>query len=254
MIVYKITNLQTGKIYVGKTNKNLETRFLQHVRNGRKIHGSSLICKSLREYGTINHKIEILEQCKPSDNILEREQHWIDKLDSLHLGYNIKNEYLVDTPPEYWGDSEKAAKNLSEGTTWNKGISPPTTTRNKISKTKKRKHELGLYKDSYGHKHTEETKKKLSIIAENRAPASEETRKKISLSSENREFFYNPNEKKRINVKKGDPIPRGYIRGKGTCWVNKDEKSLSIDIWDKEKYIEQNYKEGRVNVGKNSKN
>lgn len=31
--------------------------------------------------------------------------------------------------------------------------------------------------------------------------------------------------------------------------MNKDTKNISIDIWDKEKYINEGYNEGRVNVG-----
>jgi group I intron endonuclease len=73
--VYKITNMQTKKSYVGKTIKmHVKERFYEHVSNARKIEGSSMIAKSLREYGTINHTIEILESCE--DNLLlEREQY-----------------------------------------------------------------------------------------------------------------------------------------------------------------------------------
>jgi group I intron endonuclease len=155
--VYKIINNITEKIYVGKTIKSLEERFKEHISNARKIRGSSLISKSLREYGTINHSIELLEECDNSI-IFQREQYWINKYCSLFTGYNIKNEYIEDINKKYWGNPIKAQENISKGFNWNNGISPKNDTREKISKTKKKKYELVFYKDSYGHKNTNETK------------------------------------------------------------------------------------------------
>lgn len=246
-IIYKITNLQTNKVYIGKTTQTIEIRFKEHISNGRKLHGSSEISKSLREYGTINHKIEIIEECS-DEFLLQREQYWIDEFNSLYTGYNIKNEYL-DYTPNYWGNKEVAISNIENGLQWNKNISPPETTRNLISTTKKKKYKLGLYEGSFGHKHTEETKARLSTIAKMRPKPSIEHKEKLRLQSTGRLFYYNLIERKRICIKQNDVVPTGYIKGKGTCWVNKDTKNISIDIWDKEKYINEGYNEGRVNVG-----
>lgn len=244
--VYKITNVITGKRYVGKTIKeNLEQRFNEHIRNGRKISHSSLISKSLREYGTINHTIELLEECDNSI-ILKREQYWIDQLNSLYLGYNIKNEHLEELEANYWGNENKARENLSKGLAWNKGISPKHETRDKISKTKKKKYVLGLYPNSFGHKHTEETKARLSEIAKNRPKPSEETKKKWTNQSKDRKFYHNVSLKNRISIKDYDSIPEGYVPGKGTCWVHKENTSIYISIWEKQNYIDNGYKEGRV--------
>lgn len=244
--IYKITNNITGKAYVGKTIRDtLQQRYAEHVSGGRKIERSSLISKSLREYGTINHTIDLLEECDDSI-VLQREQFWIDALDTLYLGYNIKNEHLEEVESNYWGDKIKAQENIAMGITWNKGISPKKDTREKISKTKIKKYKLGLYKDSFGHKHTEETKKRLSDIARNRPKPSSETIKKWIDQSKNRRFYYSIALKNRISVKEGDLIPEGYILGKGTCWVHKENTSISIDIWDKQMYIDNGYEEGRI--------
>lgn len=165
-IIYKITNNITGKIYVGKTINTLEYRFNSHVSNGRNIKGASKIAKSLREYGSLNHSIELLEECI-EEKVFEREQYWIDKLNTLYVGYNIKNEFSEKKESAYWGERNRAKENLKRGDVWNKGISPNDSTRKKIGETRKRKHSLGLY-ENYGHKHTEETKKYLSEIAKKR--------------------------------------------------------------------------------------
>lgn len=243
--IYKITNIITGKIYVGKTIRGLSERFDEHVKSRRSLLGCSLISKSLREYGTINHKIEVLEENVSVDIILKREQYWIDKLDTLHIGYNVKKEYIERESKRYWENIEIAKNNIALGETWNKGISPPENVRESISKTKKRKYELGLYVGVYGHKHSEETKKNLSIIARNRPKASSETKQKISNSSSDRIWCYSLFEKKRIFIKANEKIPDGYIKGKGCCWVTKNNENLNIDIWDKEKYLKMNYDEGR---------
>lgn len=243
--IYKITNMITNCVYVGKTVKDIQQRFNEHIRNGRKIHGSSKISKSLREYGSLNHKIEILEICN-NNVILEREQFWIDELNTLHIGLNIKNE-KVCKEYEYWGNPEKALQNIASNDVWNKGISPSKKTRKKISETKKKRYELGLY-ENYGHTHTEETKKKLSEIAKNRESTSDNTKNKIGESSKGRKFYYNINDKKRIFVKSNEPVPSGYVQGKGMVWVSKNGKNQYIDIWDLQDYLNKGYVEGRVYV------
>ena len=246
--IYKITNTITNLEYVGKTVNNIDKRLDEHISNGRKIGGSSKIAKSLREYGSLNHKIEVLEVCE-NDIILEREQQWIDKLNTLHTGLNIKNEKL-DVEYQFWGNPEKAKQNMDSNEVWNRGISPPEEVRKKISETKRKKHKLGLY-ENYGHSHSEETKKKLSEIAKNRGPISDNTRKKISESSSDRKFYHSVIDKKRISIKSTDPIPSGFVEGKGTAWITKDRKNISIDVWDLDEYISYGYGEGRHVVRKN---
>ena len=246
--IYKITNLVTNKVYVGKTCNSIEDRFNQHISKGRLLQGTSQIAKSIREYGTINHKIEVLEECH--DNVLQREQHWIDTLNTLHIGYNVKNEYLEDGKRSYWEDENVAMRNLDAGKVWNAGISPSIKTRTRISETMRVRRSLGLYENSYGHKHTEETRQKLSEIAKNRPPTSPETREKLRQRSTGRTCYYSTVEKKRIFLNIGDPVPDGYVKGKGTCWVTKDEETMSVDIWEKHTYISAGYIIGRKICGK----
>lgn len=242
--IYKITNTLTNLEYVGKTVKDINERFVEHIRNGRKIMGASQIARSLREYGSLNHKIEILEVCD-NDVLLEREQHWIDKLNTLHIGLNIKNEKLNnDNDTQYWGNHEKAKQNIDGNEVWNKGISPSEEVRKKISETKRKRYALGLYKN-YGHSHTEETKRKLSDIAKKRPPISNITRKKIVEASRDRKFYHNVSDKKIVCIKSDETIPNGYVEGKGMIWVTKDKKNLNINVWDLDEYINRGYKRGR---------
>ena len=246
--IYKITNTATNLVYVGKTVHDINKRFDEHISSGRKINGSSQISKSLREYGSLNHTIEVLEDCE-NNLLLEREQYWIDKLNTLHIGLNIKNEKL-QKEHQFWGFPERAKQNIYNNEIWNKGISPPKEVRKKISETKRKKQQLGLY-TNYGHVHTEETKNRLSEIAKNRAPISDTTKKKLREQSSDRKFYHSMLDKKRISIKSNDDIPCGYVEGKGTVWVTKDGKNISIDVWDLNEYINYGYEKGRYVVRKN---
>jgi group I intron endonuclease len=89
MIVYKITNLTNGKIYVGRTKKSIEKRFKEHVREAS-YNCKYYFHKALRKYGSDNFSLEILEE---NDFIVEnkREEYWIEKLNANDhsVGYNI---------------------------------------------------------------------------------------------------------------------------------------------------------------------
>jgi group I intron endonuclease len=84
--VYRLTNLENGKFYVG-SSVDLGCRFTTYycfiyisVRTK-----SSLICRALLKYGYSKFKVEILEYCG-KEILLQREQYY---LDLLKPEYNI---------------------------------------------------------------------------------------------------------------------------------------------------------------------
>ena len=84
MIVYKITNLINGKIYIGQTTRTIEERFEEHK------YAKSYIGKAIRKYGVENFKIGIIEQCQTKEELNERELYWISKCNSkAPNGYNL---------------------------------------------------------------------------------------------------------------------------------------------------------------------
>ena len=81
MIIYKITNLLNGKIYIGKDSKN-----------DPNYYGSGIIIKkAILKYGISNFVKDVIEHCETLEVLNDREKYWICKFDSRNpdIGYNI---------------------------------------------------------------------------------------------------------------------------------------------------------------------
>jgi len=81
MVIYKITNLINGKIYVGQDMANNPNYFGSGTR----------ILTSIKKHGKENFIKEIIEICSSLEELDEREIFWIKELDSTNrsIGYNI---------------------------------------------------------------------------------------------------------------------------------------------------------------------
>ena len=89
--IYKITNIITGKSYIGATSKPVNVRWKQHVRDSRKDRCKfRSLYQAIRKYGKDNFKFYIIEKC-PEDILSEREIHYIKQYNSLshQEGYNL---------------------------------------------------------------------------------------------------------------------------------------------------------------------
>ena len=84
MIIYKITNLINGKIYIGQTKFTVEKRFKEHAK------ADSPLGHAIRKYGKKNFKAEVIETCQTFTELNEREIFWIKELNcKVPNGYNI---------------------------------------------------------------------------------------------------------------------------------------------------------------------
>lgn len=89
MIIYKITNNITGKMYVGKTSTTLKKRWKHHCYQG-KSNRCIYLKNAIKKYNKENFSHEIIEECS-KDIVDSREIYWIAKLNTLApLGYNLR--------------------------------------------------------------------------------------------------------------------------------------------------------------------
>lgn len=88
MIIYKITNIVNGKIYVGCTTGTLERRWRRHVDRRK---DRTLLARSILKYGAESFLIEQIDSAKSEKEMFEKEIFWIQELNSINrsIGYNM---------------------------------------------------------------------------------------------------------------------------------------------------------------------
>ena len=84
MEIYKLVNKKNGKVYIGKTTRNVNERIKEHMRKDKTV-----IDKAIQKYGIDNFSIDVLERVETVEELDEKEMHWINVYDSLvPKGYN----------------------------------------------------------------------------------------------------------------------------------------------------------------------
>ena len=85
--IYKITNNQNGKIYVGQTSKTLQERLDKHFYCSAHENRQQKFYSDILNYGRNAFSIELIEEC-PDEMANIVESYWIYKLNSIETGYN----------------------------------------------------------------------------------------------------------------------------------------------------------------------
>lgn len=181
-IIYKATNRNNGKIYVGQTIKSLEHRKQAH-KSKAKTEKTTYFWRALTKYGFDAFDWDIVCDIEaPTDILLIEylnitEQIWIAELNTINhnKGYNLTEGGLNGKL------SDETKKKLSE---INKGNCHSDETKKKISESLsgEKNHNFGLTGKKnhlWGKHHSEESKKKMSQLAKGRKH-SDETKKKLS--------------------------------------------------------------------------
>jgi group I intron endonuclease len=103
--IYKITNINTKKIYIGSSN-NIKRRFKEHLRllENNKHHSAKLQRSYNRTKDKSVFKFEILEKVRDENKLKEREQYYIDLYNAFNTGYNCCAE---SDNPKYTYENEK---------------------------------------------------------------------------------------------------------------------------------------------------
>ena len=88
MIIYKVTNLSNGKVYIGKTTLTLNTRKARHYASANR--GSETnFHRALRVYSTECFKWEISSKANDENQLNELEILYIKEYNSYKEGYNM---------------------------------------------------------------------------------------------------------------------------------------------------------------------
>lgn len=146
MIVYKVTNKDNGRVYIGQTIGNLKKRKAAHIvfaKRGSKIY----LHRAIRKYGINRFKWQVLCICPNIDSLNEQEEYYIVYYNSINNGYNLMsggNNSL---------HSKRTKKKMS-------------TTRIELELSKGENNPMygkrGEDSSRYGKSHSDETKEKMS--------------------------------------------------------------------------------------------
>ncbi len=88
--IYKITNIEDGKCYVGQS-LNVAQRWVQHCRRGTGAEAptNNKLYPILYSLGVENFTFELIEECEPSQ-LNEREKYYQEVFHAQDFGYSIK--------------------------------------------------------------------------------------------------------------------------------------------------------------------
>lgn len=89
--IYKITNDINGKVYIGKTEKNIQSRWISHLQAARQYKQTEKrpLYDAFQKYGIQHFHIEQIEETNDTE---EREQYWINYYRS-YIGFIDCNGY-----------------------------------------------------------------------------------------------------------------------------------------------------------------
>ncbi len=84
-VIYKVTNLINGKIYIGQTTHSVDSRFADYSKSKY-----SIIGKAIKKYKPESFKKEIICRCNSIEEMNHREAYYIRLFKTLApLGYNL---------------------------------------------------------------------------------------------------------------------------------------------------------------------
>ncbi|MBR1805456.1 MAG: GIY-YIG nuclease family protein, partial [Selenomonadaceae bacterium] len=84
-VIYKITNTDNGKIYIGQTTRTVEERFQEHMDS------PFLIGRAIRKHGVDKFTIEVIATCETKEELDAQEIRFIAEYDCITpKGYNCK--------------------------------------------------------------------------------------------------------------------------------------------------------------------
>lgn len=90
MLIYKATNKLNKKSYIGKTERALNTRISEHIRDSKKENITSYFHRALKKYGIDNFEFTILAETNNEADLNNLEIEYIANLNTLKPnGYNI---------------------------------------------------------------------------------------------------------------------------------------------------------------------
>ena len=195
--VYKIINDVNDKVYVGRTTRNIHSRWLEHIKSANSGDMRHIYC-AMRKYGVEHFSIQLIETCDTLDEMIRKEAYWCKQLNAYFNGYNM-TEAGEQNPME-----AKKTKDHHDAVMRDQEI------RNKISSSMKK---IRLESDKTTLIHKGKIGKR---VAENELPKYFSLGYSLGSNAKGKIRIYNPNTKKESTIWEenlDEYIKLGWIRG-----------------------------------------
>lgn len=114
MWIYKITNIQNNKIYIGQTIRPIQNRFHRHMNDALNNILDTHFARAIRKYGKDNFIIEQIDQAQTQDELNKKEQYWIQYYNSVQNGYNETDAISKCGGNTYQSKTEKEMEVIKE--------------------------------------------------------------------------------------------------------------------------------------------
>lgn len=131
--VYRIVNLLDKKFYIGSSKRSERWReHRYHLRRG--THVNAYLQAAWNLHGERAFSFEILEKGVSIENIYEREQHWLDTTNAILLGYNLSKITKGSSMSE---EAKQAMSKRLKGNQYTLGLRHTEESRRKMSLARK---------------------------------------------------------------------------------------------------------------------
>ena len=87
-VIYKITNIQNNKSYIGQTIRPPAQRFARHINDAIRGVLDTHLARAIKKYGSQNFIMEVIDEADSQEELNQKEQFWIFSLDTVKNGYN----------------------------------------------------------------------------------------------------------------------------------------------------------------------
>ena len=114
MRIYKITNIQNNKVYIGQTIRPIKQRFHRHLNDAVNNILDTHFARAIRKYGKDNFIIEEIDTAQTQDELNQKEQYWIKFYNSVEEGYNETDAISKCGGDTYQSKTEEEMKIIKE--------------------------------------------------------------------------------------------------------------------------------------------
>ena len=114
MWIYKITNIQNNKVYIGQTIRPIQDRFHRHINDALNNILDTHFARAIRKYGKNNFVIEQIDQAQTQNELNKKEQYWIQYYNSVQEGYNETDAIFKCGGNTYQSKTEKEMEVIKE--------------------------------------------------------------------------------------------------------------------------------------------